>query len=93
MKKIILATLSAFALTASFSAFAAKRDCDTEYKAFLAQYMKGIEIMSANWLAEAGRKSSEAFAACKAGDEFGPYGVWQNLVAELEAQTKKGTTN
>ena len=89
MKKLTLATIAVITLTGSMSAFAAKRDCDTEYKSFLAQYMKGIEQMSANWLAEAGRKSSEAFAACKAGDETAPYGVWQNLVAELEAATKK----
>lgn len=93
MNKFILAALAAITLTGSTAVFAAKRDCDTEYKAFLAQYAKGIEVMSANWLAEAGRKSAEAFSACKAGDEFGPYGVWQNLVAELEAQTKKTTSN
>ena len=93
MRKITLAATAAALLLAGGSAFAAKRECDTEYKAFLAQYSKGIEVMSANWLAEAGRKSAEAFSACKAGDEFGPYGVWQNLVAELEAQTKKTTSN
>jgi hypothetical protein len=88
MKKLTVAAFAAL-LLANGSAFAAKRDCDTEYKAFLAQMAKGIEVMSANWLADAGRKSSEAFAACKAGDEYGPYGVWQNLTAELEAATKK----
>ena len=89
MRKLTLAATAAAILLAGGSAFAAKRDCDTEYKAFLTQYMKGLEYMSANWLAEAGRKSSEAYAACKAGDEFGPYGVWQNLVAELDEGAKK----
>jgi hypothetical protein len=91
MRTITLAATAAALLLAGGTAFAAKRDCDTEYKAFLAQMSKGLEYMSANWLAEAGRKSSEAYAACKAGDEFGPYGVWQNLVAELEEGAKKAT--
>lgn len=88
MRKITLAAAAVALLVAASPSFAAK-DCDAGYKAFLAQMAKGIEYMSANWLAEAGRKSSEAYAACKAGDDFGPYGVWQNLTAELDAGAKK----
>ena len=89
MRKLTIAAVSVALLMTAGSAIAAKRDCDTEYKNFLAQMAKGLEYMSANWLAEAGRKSSEAYSACKAGDETAPYGVWQNLVAELDAGAKK----
>ena len=88
MKKLTLAAFAAVLLAGTAPA-SAKLDCDAGYKDFLTKYAKGIEQMSASWLADAGRKSAEAFAACKAGDEYGPYGVWQNLVAEMDTHTKK----
>ena len=86
MRKMTLAVLATVLVAGAGPAFA--KDCESGYKAYLAEMSKNIEIMSASWLADAGRKSAEAYAACKAGDEFAPYGVWQNLVAEMA--TKRG---
>jgi hypothetical protein len=44
--------------------------------------------MSGYDLADAVRKSLDAYNSCKAGDDFSPHGVWDQIIADMQAKSK-----
>jgi len=88
MKRISLAILAATLVAAASPAFAAKTDCDAGYKDFLSQMSIYVNKMTGYELADAVRKSLDAYNSCSAGDDFSPHGVWDKIIAEMK--TKSG---
>lgn len=83
--------LAAFAAAvAVFAAPAiAKEDCDGGFQGHMKKMTVYVEKVSANDLSDAIRKSLDAYNSCKAGDSFSPHGVWDQIVADMEAKSKK----
>ena len=48
-----------------------------------------IDKMSGYELADAVRKSLDAYNSCKAGDGFSPHGVWDQIEADMAAKHGK----
>ncbi len=46
-----------------------------------------VNKMSGYELADAVRKSLDAYNSCKAGDSFSPHGVWDQILADMEAKS------
>ena len=84
--------LPAAALIAAFAAFAspavAKEDCDGGFKTHMSKMTIYVDKMSGYELADAVRKSLDAYNSCKAGDNFSPHGVWDAILADMEAKAK-----
>lgn len=78
------------ALFASFSspAFAAE-NCDDGFKTHMGKMSIYINKMSGYELADAVRKSLDAYDSCKAGDSFSPHGVWDQIEADMQAKHGK----
>jgi hypothetical protein len=89
MKRITLAILASTLVAAASPAFAAKTDCDAGYKNFLTKMSIYVDKMSGYELADAVRKSLDAYNSCSAGDSFSPHGVWDQILADMK--TKSGT--
>ena len=88
MKRISLAILAATLVAAASPAFAAKTDCDAGYKDFLGKMSLYVNKMTGYDLADAVRKSLDAYNSCSAGDDFSPHGVWDQILADMK--TKSG---
>jgi hypothetical protein len=84
--------LPAAALIAAFAAFSspalAKEDCDGGFKTHMGKMSIYVDKMSGYELADAVRKSLDAYNSCKAGDNFSPHGVWDQVLADMEAKSK-----
>ncbi len=84
--------LPAAALVAAFAAFAspafAKEDCDGGFKTHMGKMSIYVDKMSGYDLADAVRKSLDAYNSCKAGDSFSPHGVWDQILADMETKSK-----
>jgi hypothetical protein len=89
MKKIATAAIAAALLFGVTPAFA-KQDCDSGYKDFLGKMSIYVNKMSGYELADAVRKSLDAYNSCTAGDSFSPHGVWDQILADMKAKTQKG---
>jgi hypothetical protein len=87
MKRIAIAALAA-ALLAGATPALAKEDCDGGYKNFLSKMSIYVDKMSGYDLADAVRKSLDAYNSCSAGDNFSPHGVWDGILADMAAKTK-----
>jgi hypothetical protein len=87
MKRIAIAALAA-ALLAGVTPALAKEDCDGGYKNFLSKMSVYVDKMSGYELADAVRKSLDAYNSCSAGDSFSPHGVWDGILADMAAKTK-----
>jgi hypothetical protein len=87
MKSLTLAALAAFAAVFATPAFAAT-DCDGGFKTHLGKMSIYVDKMSGYELADAVRKSLDAYTSCKAGDSFSPHGVWDQIIQDM--QTKAG---
>jgi hypothetical protein len=83
MKKFALAAIAA-SLAAVATPALAKTDCDTGYKTFLGKMSIYVDKMSGYELADAVRKSLDAYNSCKAGDSFSPHGVWDQILADMQ---------
>jgi hypothetical protein len=90
MKRLYSAILAATFLAAASPVFAAKTDCDNGYKKFLSQMSIYVDKMSGYELADAVRKSLDAYNACTAGDDFSLHGVWDKILADMQTKTKSG---
>jgi hypothetical protein len=90
MKRMSFVILAATLVAAASPALAAKADCDNGYKKFLGQMSIYVDKMSGYELADAVRKSLDAYNACTAGDDFSPHGVWDKILVEMQAKTKTG---
>jgi hypothetical protein len=66
----------------------AKYDCDNGFKNHMAKMSIYIDKTSGYELADAVRKSVDAYDSCKAGDDFSPHGVWDKI--EQDMATKAG---
>ena len=84
---------AATALLAIFAAFAspafAKENCDAGFKTHMGKMSIYIEKLSGNDLADVVRKSLDAYNSCKAGDDFSPHGVWDKIIADMQAKSVK----
>ncbi len=89
MKSISLALLTATLVAVSAPAFAAKPDCDTGYKDFLSKMSIYVDKMTGYELADAVRKSLDAYNSCAAGDNFSPHGVWDQILADMKTKSGK----
>ena len=88
MKSLTLA--AAAAALAVFAAPAiAKEDCDGGFQGHMKKMSIYVDKMSGYELADAVRKSLDAYNSCKAGDTFSPHGVWDQIIADMEAKAKK----
>jgi len=86
--------LPAATLVALFAAFAspafAKEDCDAGFKAHMGKMTIFVDKMSGYELADAVRKSLDAYNSCTAGDSFSPHGVWDGILADMKSKADKG---
>jgi len=89
MRKLAIATV-AIALVAGAAPAFAKADCDTGYKDFLGKMSIYVNKMSGYELADAVRKSLDAYNSCTAGDSFSPHGVWDQILADMKTKTDRG---
>ena len=88
MKSITFAIVASALAALSAPAFAAKTDCDAGYKKFLSSMSIYVDKMTGYELADAVRKSLDAYNSCSAGDSFSPHGVWDQILADMK--TKSG---
>jgi hypothetical protein len=89
---MIRIAMAAFAslLVVGVTPVVAKEDCNGGYKTFLSKMSIYIDKMSGYDLADAVRKSLDAYNSCTAGDSFSPHGVWDGILADMQSKTKKG---
>ena len=88
MKTLTIAAFAAALVAASVPASAAT-DCDGGYKAFLGKMSTYVDKMTGYELADAVRKSLDAYNSCKAGDSFSPQGVWDGILADMKSKAGK----
>jgi hypothetical protein len=69
-------------------ALAAKTDCDAGFKSHMSKMSIYVDKMSGYDLADAVRKPLDAYNSCKAGDDFSPHGVWDQIIADMQAKSK-----
>lgn len=89
MKTITFAAIAALLAATVTPAFAAKPDCDGGFKTHLGKMSIYIDKMSGYELADAVRKSLDVYNTCKAGDDFSPNGVWDQILADMQAKAAK----
>jgi hypothetical protein len=77
-----IAALAALLIAGATPAFA-KEDCDGGYKTFLGKMSIYVNKMTGYELADAVRKSLDAYNSCKAGDNFSPHGVWDQILDDM----------
>ena len=87
MKNVTLAALAAVLFAGITPAFA-KEDCDAGFKTHMGKMSIYVDKMSGYELADAVRKSLDAYNSCKAGDDFSPRGVWDKIIADMAAKAK-----
>jgi hypothetical protein len=76
----------AVALLATAAPALAKTDCDDGFKNHMGKMSIYVNKMSGYELADAVRKSLDAYNSCKAGDDFSPHGVWDKIIADMQAK-------
>ncbi len=89
MKRIAFAAVAAV-LLAGVTPALAKTDCDAGYKDFLGKMSIYVNKMTGYELADAVRKSLDAYNSCSAGDSFSPHGVWDQILADMKSKSDKG---
>lgn len=82
----LFAAIAVAVLAASAPALA-KTDCDSGFKNHMAKMSVFVNKMSGYELADAVRKSLDAYDSCKAGDSFSPRGVWDQIIADMEGKS------
>lgn len=79
----------AVAVLATAAPALAKTDCDAGFKNHMSKMSIYVDKMSGYDLADAVRKSLDAYNSCKAGDSFSPHGVWDQILADMESKAGK----
>ena len=87
MKLLPFAALAAVMAIAATPVLA-KEDCDGGFKTHMGKMTIFVDKMSGYELADAVRKSLDAYNSCKAGDSFSPHGVWDQVLADMETKAK-----
>jgi hypothetical protein len=88
MTKFLAALAVAF-VAVSAPAFA-KQSCDDGFKTHMGKMSIYVNKMSGYELADAVRKSLDAYNSCTAGDSFSPHGVWEQILADMKSKSDKG---
>lgn len=88
MKTMKIAVLAG-ALSALASPAFAKTDCDEGFKTHLSKMTIYVDKMSGYELADAVRRSLDVYNSCKAGDNFSPHGVWDQILADMASKAGK----
>jgi hypothetical protein len=88
MKKYSTAAIFSVLLVAGITPALAKEDCEGGYKIFMGKLSPYIPETGANDIADAVKKSLDAYNSCKAGDSFSPHGVWDQILAEMQQKSK-----
>ena len=81
-----LALALAAAIVAAAAPALAKVDCDGGFKTHMSKMTIYIDKMTGYDLADAVRKSLDAYNSCKAGDNFSPHGIWDQIEADMKAK-------
>ena len=89
MTRIATVAFAAGLIAVAGPAFA-KADCDGGYKTFLTKMNTYVDKMSGYELADAVRKSLDAYNSCTSGDSFSPNGVWDQILADMQTKSHKG---
>lgn len=84
----LFAAIAVAVMAVSAPAFA-KTDCDAGFKNHMAKMTIYVDKMSGYDLSDAVRRSLDAYNSCKAGDSFSPHGVWDQIIADMQAKTSK----
>lgn len=79
----------AVAVLASAAPALAKTDCDGGFKNHMGKMSIYVNKMSGYELADAVRRSLDAYDSCKAGDSFSVHGVWDQILADMEKKSGK----
>jgi hypothetical protein len=79
----------AVAVLASAAPALAKTDCDGGFKNHMGKMSIYVNKMSGYELADAVRRSLDAYDSCKAGDSFSVHGVWDQILADMEKTSGK----
>ena len=87
MKTLPIAALAAV-LFAGVTPAIAKEDCDAGFKTHMGKMTIYVDKMSGYELADAVRKSLDAYNSCKAGDSFSPHGVWDKIIDDMATKAK-----
>jgi len=87
MTKIVIVAFAA-AFLAGMTPALAKSGCDAGFKNFMNKTTIYIDRMSSDDLANAVRKSLNAYNSCEAGDSFSPHGVWDQILADMDKKSK-----
>jgi len=88
MTRIPLAALAIAFAAAAAPASAATPDCYGGYKTFMGKIAPLIGKVEDVDLATLMRRGLSVYDACQAGDNFSPYGVWDQIFNEM---TRKAT--
>ena len=88
MRKTALAAIAVGLAVAGTPAYA-KEDCDGGFKSHMSRMSIYIDKTTGYDLADAVRKSLDAYNSCKAGDNFSPKGVWDQIEADMKAKASK----
>ena len=67
----------------------AQNDCDNGFRDHMAKMSIYVNKTSGYELADAVRKSLDAYDSCKAGDNFSPHGVWDQIEQDMAAKAGK----
>ena len=87
MSKLMISAFTA-ALLAGVPPALAKIGCDAGFKNFMTKMTIYVDDMSSDELADAVRKSLDAYNSCEAGDTFSPHGVWDQILADMATKSK-----
>jgi hypothetical protein len=88
MKFIMSAILAGALSLIAGSASAEKYDCDKGFKDHMGKMSIYINKESGYELADAVRRSLDAYNSCKSGDNFSPRGVWDQIEKEMAEKAK-----
>ncbi len=86
MAKTALSVVAA--LLAGMASAAAKENCDKGFQNFLTKMTVFLPTTGGRDIADAVRKSLDAYDSCEAGDTFSPRGVWDQILADMEKKSK-----
>ena len=85
MTRHAMIAMSVLATLAAAPAYA-KTDCDGGFKTHMSKMSVYVDKVTGYDLADAVRKSLDAYNSCKAGDSFSPNGVWDQIAADMKVK-------
>lgn len=89
MIKIASIAAAAAAVFMAATPALAKQDCDKGFRKHMQAMSIYTDTAPVDALADAIRRSVDAYASCKSGDSFSPYGIWDKVLAEMKEKSGK----